>query len=203
MKNSHRIMSILTLLLFIAEAMVVVGSWIGSVIYPDDVTSMLSSEGVRWFVGSFTSVVATPLLVNIVLVGMSYGLVRESGIIDVLRHGKWHELSYTERLALQMSAVTAIGFVAVILLLTFLPHAVLLNAHGSIFGSSFSRGILPMLCYGTSLSAAVYGLCSQRISYVHSFADALISGIRAVSPLILLYILGAQLYFSVYYVLYL
>lgn len=214
--KSNVIVSILSMTLLVAEVVVVLISWIGSVLMPEmGITSLLSSEGVRWFIGSFSSIIATPLLVNLLLVGMTVGMIRGSGIINGIRQ-QWtvkgttaqtSEISdtaftrYTERLALQAALVLIIVFVVVVLMLTFLPHAVLLNADGDILHSSISRGFVPIACFGLSLSSAVYGLITSRLSLKHTFAQAFTNGISAASPYILLYILSAQLYLTVAHVL--
>lgn len=214
--KSKVIISILTVLLLTAEVIVVLISWIGSVLMPEmGISSLLSSEGVRWFVGSFSTVVSTPLLVNMLLIGMTVGMIMASGIVDGIRlfitdtdtAAQTSEVSdtaftrYTERLALQAAVVLNVIFVVVVLMLTFLPHAVLLNADGDILNSSISRGFIPVVCFGLSLSSAVYGLITSRLSLKHSFAQAFARGISIIAPYILIYILSAQLYFTVAYVL--
>ena len=50
------------LLLLIAEAVLILLSWILSAMRVDGVRSLLSGEGVRWFFGNFTTMVASPWL---------------------------------------------------------------------------------------------------------------------------------------------
>lgn len=200
MKNSAVLAGIVTLLLLLAEVVVIVGSWIGSVVWPDSITSMLSSAGVRWFVGSFSSILATPLLVNILLVGIALGILRRSGLADVIRSGNIKNRSYSERLGVQLSAVTFILLMLVVLLLTFLPHAVLVNASGSIINSSFSRGFIPMIAFSITVPSVVFGVCTSRTASMTTLTEAFAHGISLVSPFLLLYLMSAQLYYSVMYV---
>lgn len=212
MKN-NRVVGIAAVLLIVAEMLTVVLSWLGSALYSDgSIVSLLSSEGVRWFVGSFASIVATPYVVYLILIGMAIGMVKASGVGDAialilktLREGKsFKSLAGNpdfHPIAMQISLFTLLLFIIIISLLTFLPHAVLINASGTIVSSSFSRGIIPILCFGVTTSSTVYGIFSSNINTVESFATAFTRGLSAITPLLLLYILTAQLYYSITYVL--
>lgn len=212
MKN-NRVVGIAAVLLIVAEMLTVVLSWLGSALYSDgSIVSLLSSEGVRWFVGSFASIVATPYVVYLILIGMAIGMVKASGvgealalILKTLREGKsFKSLAGNpdfHPIAMQISLFTLLLFVIIISLLTFLPHAVLINASGTIVSSSFSRGIIPILCFGVTTSSTVYGIFSSNINTVESFATAFTRGLSTITPLLLLYILTAQLYYSITYVL--
>lgn len=212
MKN-NRVVGIAAVLLIVAEMLTVVLSWLGSALYSDgSIVSLLSSEGVRWFVGSFASIVATPYVVYLILIGMAIGMVKASGVGDALalilktlREGKsFKSLAGNpdfHPIAMQISLFTLLLFVIIISLLTFLPHAVLINASGTIVSSSFSRGIIPILCFGVTTSSTVYGIFSSNINTVESFATAFTRGLSTITPLLLLYILTAQLYYSITYVL--
>lgn len=206
MKNSN-VVGLLVILLVIMQVFVVVGSWIANALSPESgVVSMLSSEGVRWFVGSYARILATPLLIYIILIGVTIGVMRTSRIADAIRRTAFRPAQrrsdmFFEHFAIQMATVTFLICIIVISLLTFLPHAVLLNAHGSIFHSSFSRGFIPMVCFSLITSSIVYAVLSSRINNLRTLSHALTNGIAIISPLILLYILAAQLYFSITYVL--
>ncbi len=212
MKN-NRVVGIAAVLLIVAEMLTVVLSWLGSALYSDgSIVSLLSSEGVRWFVGSFASIVATPYVVYLILIGMAIGMVKASGVGDAialilktLREGtSFKSLAGNpdfHPIAMQISLFTLLLFVIIISLLTFLPHAVLINASGTIVSSSFSRGIIPILCFGVTTSSTVYGIFSSNINTVESFATAFTRGLSTITPLLLLYILTAQLYYSITYVL--
>lgn len=142
---------------------------------------------------------------------MTLGIVRRSGFIADMRRKRAGAstdeevkdvmANYSERLAVRLALATLTLGIIVILLLTLLPHAILLNSNGDVFNSSFSRGIIPMLCLVISISAGIYGLCTSHITLRHSIADAFAYGIARISPLILLYILVAQIYFTLQYVM--
>ena len=63
-------LGVLMLFLLIAEAVLILLSWILSAMRVDGVRSLLSGEGIRWFFGTFTSMVASPWLAWLVLMLM-------------------------------------------------------------------------------------------------------------------------------------
>ena len=95
--------------------------------------------------------------------------------------------------------IIGIGLV-IIVLLTCLPHAILLSATGHLFPSAFSRSLVPVVAFGVCLVSVTFGLMSGRI---HSFADIVSSlsrGIAHGAPLIILYVLFIQFYESLRFV---
>lgn len=211
MKN-RTFISLATVVLLEAELFIIVASWICSVLFPDSgIVSMISSEGVRWIVGSYANMLSTPYLIYIILIGMTVGIVQRSGLLDVIRNKRISSGSsddvnnimtrYSERLAIRLAVAAFVVGVIVISLLTFVPHAILINSNGDVFDSSFSRGFIPMICLVISVSAGIYGLCTSHITFHRSIADAFTYGIARIAPVILLYILIAQIYFTIEYII--
>ena len=195
--NSQRKASrygMLMLLLLIAEAVLILLSWILSAMRVDGVRSLLSGEGVRWFFGHFTSMVASPWLAWLVLLLMAFGCLQKSGLIG-LPH-----TSYRDRMALRLTVVFLVLYVGVLLWLTVVPHAVLLSSTGSLFPSPFSRSIVPVLSFGIILVSVTFGLVSGRFQTFADIIDALSFGCRKGAPLFLFYILSIQLYESLRFV---
>ena len=62
MSKRIQLLGTLCFVLVIAEVLLVIVSWLLSAAMMEGVRSLLSSEGVRWFFGSFTMIVASPLL---------------------------------------------------------------------------------------------------------------------------------------------
>ena len=81
--------------LLCAEALLIILSWILSTTMTEGVRSLLSSEGIRWFFGSFTGIIASPLLVWLLLALIAIGSVQKSGLTAWKRH-------YRDRLALRV-----------------------------------------------------------------------------------------------------
>ena len=74
----------LVLLLMVAELLLFILSWLLSATRMEGVRSLLSSEGIRWFFGYFTQMVASPLLVWLLLGLCAYGCLQRSGLLSLL-----------------------------------------------------------------------------------------------------------------------
>lgn len=170
-------------------------SWLLSAAFPDSgIRSLLSSEGLRWFFGHFSHQLATPVLLCLLLLIMAYGIFRRCGILS-------YHSSFRERRALTMTLLLAVVAVILMLLLTAVPHAVMLSAMGTLWPSPFSRALLPMLCFIVIALTAFYGLMAGYLSNLSDVYDALLDGIRQGAPFLLFYLLIAQLYLSLCYTL--
>ena len=191
-KTSH--LGMFMLLLLIAEVVLILTSWILSAMRVEGVRSLLSGEGVRWFFGNFTSMVASPLLACLVLMLVSLGCLQKCGLFS-----RPHT-SYRDRMALRLTIVFLVIYVGVVLLLTAVPHAVLLSSTGSLFPSPFSRSIVPLLSFGIILISISFGLVSGRFQTLSDVLDALSFGCRKGAPLFIFYILVIQLYESLKFV---
>lgn len=71
-------------LLLLAEALLIILSWLLSATRLEGIRSLLSSEGIRWFFGSFTTIVASPYLVYLLLILITLGTLRATGLTRVL-----------------------------------------------------------------------------------------------------------------------
>lgn len=180
------ILARLGLALMALEALLVVLSWLLSATRLEGVRSLLSSEGVRWFFGSFTGMLASEPLVWLLLGLIALGCLRESGVAR-MRGG------YRRRMALRLSVALAAIYAAVLALLTLMPHAILLSATGQLFPSAFSRSLVPALAFGVCLFSVSFGVMSGRMRSLGSVLDALSHGIRWGAPLLVVLILLIQL----------
>lgn len=193
-------LGVVLFILLIAELALILLSWILSAAGIEGVRSLLSGEGVRWFVGDFARMVASPLLTWLLLLMIAVGTFLRSGLSSL-----WHErrpriISYRDRTAFRVSLVLLVAYVAAILLLTVVPHAVLLSASGSLFPSPFSRSLIPFVAFGITLVSIAFGLISGRMQSLSDILAALTYGIQRFAPLLILYIFCIQLYQSLRFV---
>lgn len=193
-------LGVVLFILLIAELALILLSWILSAAGVEGVRSLLSGEGVRWFVGDFARMVASPLLTWLLLLMIAVGTFLRSGLSSL-----WHErrpriISYRDRTAFRVSLVLLVAYVAAILLLTVVPHAVLLSASGSLFPSPFSRSLIPFIAFGITLVSIAFGLISGRMQSLSDILAALTYGIQRFAPLLILYIFCIQLYQSLRFV---
>ena len=193
MKSSRLCMGLL-----VAEGVLVIVSWLLSALRLEGVRSLLSSEGVRWFIGGFSNIVASPLLAWLLLILIACGSIQQSGVVSLF--SQKGPKSFRDKLALRVACVFLAIYVLVICLLTLMPHAILLSAKGSLFPSAFSRSILPILCFGITLFSVVYGMMSGHKKSGEDIVDILSYGIRQGAPLIIVYILAIQFYASLRFV---
>ena len=171
-------------------------SWLLSATTGDNVRSLLSSEGIRFFVGSFVDMLQQPLLVWIVLLAMAWGCFRESGVCSLFTSRP----RYQQRQAVLLMAILLVSYVAVVLLLTLTPHAVLLSATGQLWPSAFSRALVPLVTFGVIMLSAAYGLFSRNFLSLADVCQALTSGIASAAPLLFLYVLAVQFFESLRFV---
>ena len=181
--------------LFVAQMLVMLVSWLLSAAFPDSgIHSLLSGEGLRWFFGHFSHLLATPILVCLVLLLMAYGVFRHCGLLS-------YRSTYRERRALTMTLLLTVVAVILMLLLAAIPHAVMLSATGSLWPSPFSRALLPLLSFIVIALSAFYGIMAGHFANLSNVYDALQGGIREGAALFLFYLLICQLYLSVSYMI--
>ena len=191
-----RIVAYLALTLVLAMLVLFLLSWLLSATTDEGVHSLLSAEGVRFFFGGFVAMMQKPLLVWLLLLSMAWGGLRSSGLLTAFHT----PMNMRQRQALLLLSVILVVYVGVILLLTAIPHAVLLSSTGSLWPSAFSCALVPIVAFGVVLLSVVYGLVSRRFLSMADICDSLIAGIASAAPLLLLYVLAVQFYDSLLFV---
>lgn len=196
-KLTKNIVARLSLALVLALIVLVLMSWLLSATTGDNVRSLLSPEGIRFFFGGFAGMLQQPLLVWLLLLSMAWGCLRDSGLLSGVggRHKGYHR-----RLAILLVVILLMVYVGLILLLTTTSHAVLLSATGRLWPSPFSRALVPVLAFGVVLLSAVYGLVSRSYQSLADVCQSLVAGIASAAPLLFLYVLVVQLCCSLRFV---
>lgn len=181
-------------LLLAAQVLLMLVSWLLSAAIPaSGVRSLLSSEGLRWFLGHFSDVLGTPVLLCLLLLLMAYGCLRGCGILR-------YRSSYRQNRALMITLFLSVVYVAVVILLGMMPHAILLSATGTLWPSPFSAAIVPLLAFGITLLSAVYGYVAGSYRNMSDIYQSTINGIRNGAPFLLFYVLIGQLYYSLKFI---
>lgn len=181
------------LALALAEVVLVLLSWLLSATQVAEVRSLLSSEGIRWFFAHFVDWLSKPLLVWLILLSMAGGSLWRSGLLSQANTGR-------RGLGIRMAFLVLMLFAAIILLLTALPHALLLSATGSLWHSPFSRAIVALMAFGIIICSMAYGFTVRTFTSFADVCQSFIDGLGKASPLLLLYIFGMQFYESLCYV---
>lgn len=188
--------------LALLQAAVVLFSWIVTSVWPSaELRSVLSGEGVRWYFGNFVNNMSCPLLVWLLLIFMAYGTYSRSGLKEAicsLRRGE--RLAYRCRHAVYTVAVMACVMVFVIVLLAFVPHAVLLGVSGGLFPSAFSSALVPIITFSVTVLSIIYGMASGWLTHVGDIFKSLYAGVVMFAPFLPVYVLAVQLYYMVMFV---
>lgn len=197
MKNSSRIISALVIVLILAQLVVILLSWILAATMPfAPIRSLLSDGGVRWMFCSFTESLASPLVIWILIYSMVWGAYRDSGMISI----SLSNLTFRKRLALRTIAVETLIFVALLLLFTVAPHAILLSITGALFTNEFFMGLIPTIAIFLMTIVITYGTITRNFTSVSSILDSISHGITSTSHIWVPYILTMLLIHSILYV---
>lgn len=194
----------IALALVLAQLLLMLGSWLWSAALPlSGVRSMLSEEGIRWFLGHFAESVASPVLVWLLLLAMAYGaVVRCRGPRDTASpHAALTENTYRVSRARIIAAAFLVVYVGIVVLLTAVPHAVLLSASGLLWPSPFSASLVPLAAFGVLMAAILYGIVAGSFQSLADIYGALVYGLRQCAPLLPVYILLVQFLESLRFVL--
>lgn len=186
----------LALALCVAQVLVVLASWLLTAAMPERFSrSLTSAEGIRWFFGAFAGNLASPCLVWLVLASIALGALRASGLLQ------YDSSEYRQRTALRLVVIELVVAVALMLALTVVPHAILLNVLGGLLPSSFSRSIIPYVCLSVVVMSLSYGVMSERLKGIRAIYGAMNGGVSLMAPAFLFYVLAMQLYCSIKYLI--
>ena len=135
-----KVLAYLALLLGIAEVVVILVSWLLTAAMPESFThSLTSPEGIRWFTGHFVDHLTSVWLVWLVLISITIGVVRQSRVLH------FDHTQYRQRTALRLMLIELCISAGIMLALTLLPHAILLNAVGTLFPGPFTHSLICLL----------------------------------------------------------
>lgn len=201
------------LVLVTAQLALILLSWLITAAFPElPIRSLLSSEGVRWFFGSFTANQLTPLLAWFITAAMAVGACVRSRLWAAFctkMSGLLHRrdstdgrqgLHYRERIGLRLALAEFMVYVIIVLLLTVVPHAILLSVTGELFPSAFSSSLIPSLSFVLIVMSLSYGVASGTVDSVARMHRVLVGGLEVGARIVPAYVIGMQLYMSLLYV---
>lgn len=180
----------LLFLLILSELLLVLISWLLSATQTEGVRTLLSSEGVRWFLGQFSVFLLKPQLIWLLLLSMAFGCLWQSCLF------RPSQTSFRRQFALRLSAVVFVVQMASIALLIATPQAVLLSATGTLWPSPFSRALVPLAAIITINTSICYGLLSRTFTSVADIYESQKWGLSKAAPLMILYLIVVTLYES-------
>lgn len=206
MKNK---LGIITVALFLVQLLVIFFSWMIAAAMPElSIHSLLSSEGIRWFFGSFAHNQYPNILIWSIIGSMALGILYKSGLYNALKHlltiiftTKRLTLHYQQKVGLILVGIEMIAFIVIIVLLSLVPHAILLSVLGELFPSSFALSIIPSISFFIIIASISYGYIVQSISSYEIMYEFLTSGIKLLSYLFPLYFILNHLIASIIFIL--
>ena len=187
----HQRLGWLCLVTVIAETLLVILSWLLSAMRVEGIRSLLSSEGIRWFFSSFSDLIASPVLVWLLVLMCALGCLQKSRVTTIFSGKK--SINFRDRLALYVALAFLLIYVVIILLLTLMPHAILLSATGHLFPSAFSRSLVPIIAFGICIFSVAFGLMAGVMRNLSDILQALSFGIAKGAPLLVFYLFAVQL----------
>ena len=187
----HQRLGWLCLVTVIAETLLVILSWLLSAMRVEGVRSLLSSEGIRWFFSSFSDLIASPVLVWLLVLMCALGCLQKSRVTTIF--GGKKSINFRDRLGLYVALAFLLIYVVIILLLTLMPHAILLSATGHLFPSAFSRSLVPITAFGICIFSVAFGLMAGVMRNLSDILQALSFGIAKGAPLLVFYLFAVQL----------
>ena len=187
----HQRLGWLCLVTVIAETLLVILSWLLSAMRVEGVRSLLSSEGIRWFFSSFNDLIASPVLVWLLVLMCALGCLQKSRVTTIF--GGKKSINFRDRLALYVALAFLLIYVVIILLLTLMPHAILVSATGHLFPSAFSRSLVPITAFGICIFSVAFGLMAGVMRNLSDILQALSFGIAKGAPLLVFYLFAVQL----------
>ena len=194
MANRQKVLAYVALALGLAQIGIMLTAWLLTAAWPEDFTrSFLSAEGVRWFLGKFQTNLASPVLVWLLVCSIAWGAYRQSHIREYDRR------EYRQRFAMGVTMFELTLAVLVMLALTMLPHAILLNVMGGLLPSSFSQSIIPYWAFSVTFACCSFAFISGRVKGVEGVFRMLTSGIESAAPLFVIYVFATQLICSILY----
>lgn len=183
------------LLTVVLQLLLILLSWIVDAMQWYEVNSLLSPLGIRWFLSQYSYNLATPMMVWIVLIACAYGAVKMA--FSNVENGK---MKYQMRMARMVISIVALIIIGCIVLLTFVPQSLLMSSTGGLFPSPFSRSIVPIVSVSVMVLSWIYGSIMGTVTSLDDIVGSLVHGIRIGAPILLLYMLVAQLYCSLLFV---
>ena len=192
----RKFLTVVTVIIMVAWCLLVLSSWLLSAMMVEGVRSLLTGEGLRWLFGNMAYGLLSPLLVWLLMAAMAWGCLKECRIFA----SNDNDSNRRKSVAFRVAALFTLAYVAVIALLTLLPHAVLLSPTGTLWHSPFSRALLPLVFLGTMLFGVVYGLVARTFTSLHDIIEAMLNGLRSTAPLLFAYMLLMPLALALRYV---
>lgn len=201
-QHRHKTIHVCAFILLFLQVITILTSWIYGALYPQlNIRTLISAEGLRWYIGCMTDNIAQQPVAWIILLSMTWGILTQSCLPKSLCKLKRGENNYMEKFALKISFWVFLSTIAIIIYLSATPHAILQSITGDVIPGSLSHGSIPILCVMVGITASVYGFLSGNFNRLSDLFESCAIGISIASRYWVLYLLFIQLYCSIKFVL--
>lgn len=166
-------------------ALAAVLSWFGSIYGWEGVESVLSAEGMRWWLrSSVTGYLNSLVLGALVILSFGIGILVDTGLwrlfTDAMRQTR--RPSRRELRGLLAAAVAAVMYLVAVLLLAFTPSGIVRSVTGSFTSSPLLAGMSFLLSLGISVVAIVYAYTVDSYSSHRDIIRGMAEGLSKFAP---------------------
>ena len=186
-------------LYFIVFVLVVLASWIGSVLEMRVVSgysqltlrSVLGAQGIRWIVDNAAWTLSQSPVGNAVMLFMLVGIGRESGLFASL--SRLRNLSPRERTAMVIAAVSILIVLLLIIVGIVSDSRLAISVTGTFAGSPLAKGAVFLLMLAVSVPSIVYGLATGRLKSATDCVRAFASAVGEWAQFIVTMLIASQI----------
>lgn len=181
--NKSRFFVIATLSLCTVQALLILVSWIVSAVFPTyGFNSLLSGSGIRWLSSCWLEAGCSELTAWFLFGSFFVGTFVWSGLPKKIT--SFRSCGYNEKFAMVIFFFEMIAGITICLFLALYPHSPLLGITGTLYPGPFLKAaffVLGATIFGGSVT---FSMLSGRIRSCEDAAGALVYGLKAVAPLL-------------------
>lgn len=184
--NSNRLKNIPVVIYTAALSAVWIFSWMANIVSllygKEDIRTLVSAEGIRWFVRSFSETIASLPSEKIILLLIVSGVIYKSGIFTAVKQIFNGELSVKSRYAFSISSITFLCCIIVIFLCAINTWNLLGSVTGAFSSSLLVRGIIPIAFILTISVSVIFGIIYGTFRNVNDIIEAMCYVLRLAAP---------------------
>ncbi len=201
MKNKARVFVAVVVALAICQILVVLFSWVASVVFPSmEVNSLLGSEGLRWLLSSYERNTNSSLFFYLLFTCFTLGALVSSGVVRKIL--TLRTCNHEERLGITLFLAILLVGVLLCVCFAFYPRSFLLNVDGNIYPGPYFPAVFIVLALALVLGSFLYvTITAPSHSMSNRLARLFTIGLSLVVPLIVLYFEIMEIVCSIIYML--
>ncbi len=181
--NKPKIFILTSLTLCTLQALTILTSWIASAVFPDEgFNSLLSGTGLRWLFGQSVSSGCTEYMAWLMIGSTFIGTFLWSGLPKKIISFK--SCDYNEKTAIVFFFIILLIGIGICSAFALVPHSSFLGIDGRLFTGPFLKSSLLVLGSSVFAGSITFLLLTERVKSYSIAADAMLCGLKAIAPLI-------------------